>query len=358
MEVQALLRQLSEAVGPSGHESEVADLVEGWWQPLVDEITRDPLGNLIARKRGAAPGPRPVLLFAAHMDEIALLVAGYAEAHGHGYLRIEPLGGVDRRILLGQRVWIHTADGARLPAVIGSRPPHLLPAEARRRIPAWESFFVDPGLPAEVLKARVRVGDLMTFRADCIELENERLAGKAFDNRASVAALTRMLELLQTRRHAWDVVAVATVQEEVGLYGAMTAAWGTAPTAAVAMDGTFARQHDVGERDGVELDKGPAIGIGPNFHPWMVKRLQEIAEAMEIPFQMEAIPRGSGTDAWAIQVSREGIPTALLSIPMRYMHQPVELLALRDVERTARLAAEFAAALRADEAPRWEDDDE
>ncbi len=358
MDAKALLCQLSEAVGPSGHESEVADLVEGWWQPLVDEITRDPLGNLIARKHGTAPEPRPMLLFAAHMDEIALLVAGYAEAHGHGYLRLEPLGGIDRRILLGQPVWIHTRGGERLPAIIGSRPPHLLPAEARRRIPPWEALFADPGLPIEALKAKVRVGDLITFRAECVELKNGRFAGKAFDNRASVAALTRMLELLQTRRHAWDVVAVATVQEEVGLYGAMTAAYGVAPTAAVAMDGTFARQHDVGETEGVDLDKGPAIGVGPNFHPWMVERLKEVAETAEIPVQIEAIPRGSGTDAWAIQVSREGIPTALISIPMRYMHQPVELLALRDLERAARLSAEFAAALRADEAPRWEDDDE
>ncbi len=358
MEVKALLCQLSEALAPSGHEGEVAALVERWWRPLVDEIERDPLGNLIARRHGSAPTPRPMLLFAAHMDEIALLVAGYAEAYGHGYLRVEPLGGVDRRVLLGQRVWIHTREGEHLPGVIGSRPPHLLPPEARRRISPWESFFVDPGLPIDALKARVRVGDLITFRANCLELKNGRFVGKAFDNRASVAALTRMLELLQSREHAWDVVAVATVQEEVGLYGAMTAAYGVAPTAAVAMDGTFARQHDVGEREGVELDKGPAIGIGPNFHPWMVRRLRELAEAVEIPYQVEAIPRGSGTDAWAIQVSREGIPTALLSIPMRYMHQPVELLALRDVERAARLAAEFAVALRADERPRWEDEDE
>jgi len=358
VEAKELLCRLSEAFGPSGHEGEVADLIEEWWQPLVDEIRRDPLGNLIARKSGTAPSPRPMLLFAAHMDEIALMVGGFAEAHGHGYLRLASLGGVDRRVLLGQRVWIHTRDGERLPAVIGSRPPHLLPPEARRRIPPWEELFADPGLPVEALKAKVRVGDLITFRAECVELKNGRFAGKAFDNRASVAALTRMLALLQTRRHAWDVVAVATVQEEVGLYGATTAAYGVAPRAAVAMDGTFARQHDVGERDGVALDKGPALGIGPNFHPWMVERLREVAEAAEIPLQTEAVPRGSGTDAWAIQVSREGIPTALISIPMRYMHQPVELLALRDVERAARLAAEFAAALRADEAPRWEDDDE
>ncbi len=356
METTAVLRQLSEAVGPPGYEAPVAELIERLWRPYVDELRRDPLGNLIARRRGSGAEPRPVLLLAAHMDEIALLVSGYAEAYGHGYLRIEPIGGIDRRVLLGQRVWVHPRDGEPLPGLIATPPPHILSQSERKKVPSWDHLFIDPGLPIEQLEARVRIGDPITFRADYLELKNRRVAGKAFDNRVSVAVVTLALAALRERTHAWDIVAVATVQEEVGLYGATTAAYGVAPTAAVALDGTFARQHDVGEDEAVALDGGPAIGVGPNFHPYLVDRLKEVAEHHEITHQIEAIPRGSGTDAWAIQVSREGIPTALLSVPMRYMHQPVELLSLRDVERAARLLTEFIADLRADERPVWEDE--
>jgi endoglucanase len=163
-----------------------------------------------------------------------------------------------------------------------------------------------------------------------------------------VAAVTLALEQLAGVRHAWDVFAVATAQEETGLKGAIAAAYGVAPDLAVALDVTFGKQPGASEMDVFPLGKGPTIGVGPNFHPGLVARLKEVAKTHEIPVHTEPIPGGSGTDAWAIQVTREGVPTALISVPVRYMHQPVEMLAVQDVERAGRLLATLVGGLEAD----------
>jgi endoglucanase len=179
------------------------------------------------------------------------------------------------------------------------------------------------------------------------ELKNRRVAGKAMDDRACVAAITLALEQLNRVEHVWDVFAVATVQEETGLKGAIAAAYGVAPELAIALDVTFGRQPGVRKEGSFPLGGGPTIGIGPNFHPGLMKRLEEVAKGHEIPYCMDPIPGRSGTDAWAIQVTREGVPTALVSIPTRYMHHPVETLDAQDVERAGRLLAAFIAELEA-----------
>jgi endoglucanase len=216
--------------------------------------------------------------------------------------------------------------------------------------------MIDVGLPAEEVRALVRVGDPVTIRQSTMALKNGCVAGKAMDNRASVAALTLALEALRHREHAWDFYAVATVQEEVGVKGAITSAYGISPTIAVALDVTFARQYNDSNPGVFELGKGPTIGVGPNFHPQMVKRLAEAAESDEIPIELEPLPGSSGTDAWGIQVAREGIPSGLISIPVRYMHQPVETVALVDIERAGRLLAGFVCGLEHGYTPRWEDE--
>ena len=175
------------------------------------------------------------------------------------------------------------------------------------------------------------------------------------DNRACVTALTLALETLRYRAHAWDFYAVATVQEEVGVKGAITSAYGVAPDLAVALDVTFATQHNDSDPGVFELGKGPTIGVGPNCHPQIVTRLNEAAAADEVPTTIEPLPGSSGTDAWGIQVAREGIPCGLISIPVRYMHQPVEVVELKDIERTGRLLAGFVARLESDYTPTWED---
>ena len=331
-------------------EHTICKIIEESWRPFVDEIRTDAMGSLIAIQYGNAPEPRPALMAAAHMDEIGLIVTGIEGE----FLRVHTLGGTDRRVLLGLEVIVH---GRRdLTGIIGTRPPHVLPVEERKKLVPWDKLFVDVGLSADEVKGLVRVGDHITIRRDLAELKNNLVAGKAMDNRASVTALTLTLDMLRSRDHAWDFYAVATVQEEVGVKGAITSAYGIDPHLAIALDVTFAKQHDSNGVGTFDFDKGPTIGIGPNLHPQVVEKLRETATSDEIPYQLEPLPGSSGTDAWGIQTAREGIPCGLLSIPVRYMHQPVETANLRDIERTARLLASFVARLNADFRPRWEDE--
>jgi len=342
VEVIPLLKQLSEADGLSGYEGPVRELLCQTWQPFVDEMCEGKLGSLIALKRGTGAEPRPKLMLAAHMDEIGLMVTGVEK----GFLRITRVAGTDSRVLLGLEVVVH---GRRdLPGLVATRPPHVLPKGERKKAVPWEKIFVDVGLPTEEVERLVTVGDIISIRREVVELKNRHVAGKAMDDRACVAAVTLALEQLAGVRHAWDIFAVATAQEETGLKGAITAAYGVAPDLAVALDVTFGKQPGVPEVDALPLGEGPAIGIGPNFHPGLATRLKEVAEAHEIPYQIEPIPGRSGTDAWTIQVTRDGVPTALISIPVRYMHQPVETLAVQDIERAGRLLAAFIAGLEVD----------
>jgi putative aminopeptidase FrvX len=341
VQVAELLKRLSEASGVSGAEFEVASIVEETFAGLADEVHGDALGNVIALKRGEGlpSGEHPRIMLAGHMDEIGLMVT----KNDHGFLRFTTVGGFDVRTLLGQEVTVH---GRRpLPGVIGCRPPHVLTAEENRRVVPLASLFIDVGLSEQALDELVQVGDIATIRREPIELARGYLAGKGIDDRAAVAAIASCLDLLGRRRHSWDVYAVATTQEEVGLRGAITSAYGVAPQLAVAIDVTFGNQPGVPESQTAGMGEGPTIGLGANFHPKVHERLVATAKAHEVPYQIEPTPGRSGTDAWAIQVTREGIPTALLGIPLRYMHTPVETVDSRDVERTGRLLAEFIAEL-------------
>jgi tetrahedral aminopeptidase len=345
VEVIPLLKQLSEAEGITGFEQPVCELLRQIWGAFVDEMHVGKLGSLVALKRGTSPGDRPKLMLAAHMDEIGLRVIDVEK----GFLRVTRVGGADRRVLLGLEVVVHATRASRdtrdLPGIVATRPPHVLPKDQRKKTVGWDEIFVDVGLPPEEVARLVSVGDLISFRREVAELKNRRLAGKAFDDRACVAIVTLALEQLAHMRHDWDVFAVATVQEEIGLKGALTSAYGVAPDLAVALDVTFGKQPGVSDVDAAPLGEGPVVSIGPNFHPGVVARLKETAETHEIPYQLEPAPGRLGTDAWAIQVSREGVPTGLICLPLRYMHQPVETLDVRDVERGARLLATFTAGL-------------
>ncbi|MCJ7735826.1 MAG: M42 family metallopeptidase [Anaerolineae bacterium] len=340
MDVVPLLKQLSEATGIAGQEGPVRELIRTMWEPFVDSFSQDKLGNLIALKHGTGSEPRPKLMLAAHMDEIGLIVTGLERE----FIRIGRVGGTDPRVLLGLEVIVH---GERdLPGIVATRPPHVLSRADRRTAVPWENIFIDVGLPEDEVRALVSIGDLVSMRRDMSELKNRRVAGKALDDRACVAAVTLALEQLARVKHEADVFAVATVQEETGLKGAVASAYGTAPDLAIALDVTFGKQPGTPEAETFALGAGPTIGLGPNFHPKLVDRLKKVADRYEIPYAIEPIPGQSGTDAWAIQIAREGVPTALLSIPVRYMHQPVETLDCQDVERTGRLLAAFIADLQ------------
>lgn len=350
MNLKKLLQTLSEAPGPSGYESPIAQIISTTWGEYTDEMRSDAMGNLIAVKKGEGDGPRPRILLAAHMDEIALLVTdilAYPDENGYGFLRVFKVGGVDTRQTYAQQVIVH---GQRdLPGVIGCLPPYLIPEDRRDKPFEYLDLVVDVGLPYRELRQLVSVGDFVTFRQTLRELANERVAGKSLDNRASVAAVTVCLDYLRGRKHSWDLLAVATTQEEIGLRGAMAVAGGENPDIAIAIDVTWAK-GPLAKDGGItfELGEGPTLGYGPNVHPGIYKGLQNAAAALELKVTPEAHAGQTGTDTSALQVALAGIPTGLISIPQRYMHTMVETMALSDIERTGRLLGEFIARLDAE----------
>ncbi|MEN8098244.1 MAG: M42 family peptidase [Chloroflexota bacterium] len=341
MDLLSLISTLTETSGISGQENRIRDLVKSTWLPYVDEVKVDTLGNVIATKFGSGEEPRDRVMLAAHMDEIGLMVSRIRGS----FLSVVPVGGVDLRLLLGQPIMVH---GQReLPGVVGSRPPHILSKGERNKSVPFEDLVVDTGLEEEEVNKLVRVGDMVSFRQPMVKLMGDRFGGKALDNRLSVAAIAACLEEMQTRTHVWDIVAVATVQEAVTMRGATTGAYGVNPTIGIAVDVTFGKGPGVDASESFELGKGPTIGYGPNNHPAVHQALVVAAKAIELPHHIEAMPRGSGTDAWAMEVTRAGLPTGVVSIPIRNMHMPVEIASLKDVERCGRLIAEFIANLDA-----------
>lgn len=339
----AHLKALCAPPGLPGHEDEVAAVVRAAWTPLTDEQGREPLGSLWASRHGRAPAPRRRVMLAAHMDAIGLMVT----QRDGDFLRVTNLGGIDARVMPGQLVTVHGRQD--LPAVAVAPPPHLLPKRLREPTTPVTELLIDTGLPAERLAALVETGDLVSFAQPPVELLNGLLAASRLDNRASLAALTVCLNELQNRAPEWDVLAVATTQEEVGYQGASTAAFALRPDLAVAVDVTFGRDantRDVAYRT-FPLGGGPALGLGPNIHTGLHHALKAAAERAEMPHAVEAMWGHSGTDAFAMQVARAGIPTAVVSIPLRNMHTPVEIVALADITRAGRLLAEFCAGLDA-----------
>jgi len=333
------LKQMVEAHAPSGYESAIADILRVDWADLVDEFDGDKLGSLIGIKRANRPSdtPRKIML-AAHMDEIGYMVREIED----GFIYLHRVSGMDSRVMMAQPVMVH---GKRqLPGVVATTPPHMLSASERKTYPTDDALIVDVGLPAEEVHELVRIGDLVTVDVPMIELKGRKVAAKAMDDRACIAVITTCLHELQKMQHSWDVYATATVQEEVGLRGATTAANYIQPDVAVALDVGFADQPGVSSGTG-KMGDGPLLGIGPNFHPKLNKKLKEVAKYYDIKWQSDIMPGRSGTDAWAIQVSQSGVPTSLLSIPLRNMHSPVETLDLKDIERAGRLLAHFICSL-------------
>jgi endoglucanase len=338
-----LLQKLTEVPGPSGFEQPTAAIIRELWQPYVDSLTVDRLNSVIAIKEGEGREPRPRLLIAAHLDEIGLMVSQIEEKYGFGYLRLVPLGGVDRRQVMGQMVEVH---GRRpLVGVLGGLPGPRQPSERQNKSYNYEELVADVGLPFAQVQELVSVGDAVTFRQPLRKLYGKRVTGKSLDNRASVAAVTICLEQLHGRSHIWDVVAVATSQEETRLLGAFTTAYAYQPDAALAIDVTFAKAPNISGGKLFELGEGPVLDIGPNVHPGMYQALQDAAEAIEMKVHSDTHTRASGTDAFGLQVARAGIPTGLISIPLRNMHTMVEVVDTADVERSGRLMAEFVARL-------------
>jgi tetrahedral aminopeptidase len=357
-DILPFLKELISAPGLSGYEDPAAQIIEKKWRPLVHEISRSKVGSLHGLRKGAADSPRPSVMIATHMDAIGLMVTSIVA----GFLHVTAIGGVDARVLPGQLVTVHAtgvgADGhPPLPAVVAQPMARLLPPEHADGPVPLEHLLVDTGLPPKKVAELVRVGDLVSYATEPVELAGDVICGHTLDNRSSVAALTVCLEELQGRPHAWDVWAVATVQEEIGLTGGFTSAYELLPTIAIVVDVTFAKGPGASDWSTVPFGKGATLCMGPNIHPALFKSLKELADKLEIPLTLEYAPRHTGTDAYATQVAAEGIPSVVLGIPLRYMHTPVEAVAVKDIQRVGRLMAEFIAGLTPEFVEKivWED---
>lgn len=355
MDIKAHLKTLTELPGPSGYEDRVREALQQAWGPLTNGMTVGRSGSLSATKRGTQPESphRLRILIEAHMDENALVVNNILD----GFLTVKHIGGPDERVLPGTPVIVYGKPHLR--GVIGVRPLRSVAPDDQGNYLTLQQVFVDLALPAAEVAAQVSVGDLLVPDLPMLELQNNRLAGKAMDDRSCVAILTLVLDMLQSRTHVWDVVALAATQEETGLHGAEVEAYREFPDLAIALDVTFGAQPGGGEPT-FKLGGGPSLGIGPNFHPALYEAMLKSAEALDITVHPEAIPNNSGTDAWAMQIAREGVPCALVGLPTRNMHTAVETVDVKDMERTARWLAEFIAGLPLDfmEHIVWDKDDE
>lgn len=342
MDLKTHLKRLCDAHGPAGYEIAVRETLRADWQPLVDQLENGALGSLIGLKRGHAhadtlTASRPRIMLCAHIDEIGMIVHHIDGA----FLAVTSLGGIDARVMVGQPVIVHCDPPLR--GVVGVAPWHTLSSEQTGVYTPRSELLIDVGLDAETLRQCVHVGDAITADTALLDLTAQRVTGKALDDRACVAAITACLEALQTRQHSWDVLAVASVQEEVGGFGAMTEAHRLQPAMAIALDVTFA---DPGTAHGsFALNGPPPLGLGANFHPALYQMLRAAGSRMEMELRPDPIPMVSGTDAWPIQISQDGIPTALIQVPLRNMHSPVEIVDMRDIERAGRLLAEFICGL-------------
>lgn len=328
--------------GGPGFEQETARVVQHVFETYTSEIETDNLGNLIAVVRGTGEGSRPRIMLAAHMDEIALVVTKIEKG---GFLRVWQAGGFDPRTLVGQEVIVHGKKP--LHGIIGSKPPHLTSPKEREKAAPLEELYIDVAMSEDNVKASVTVGDRVTLYRETMELLNHRISSKALDNRASVAIIFECLRHLEKRHHNADVYAVATVQEEVGVRGATTAAYHINPDIGIALDVTFADMPGQPSDINYPMDKGPGIAFGPNIHPQVFRRLRDTAEDNGIPYFVELSQSPTGTDAGALQVTRNGIATGLVGVPIRYMHTSVETGSYEDIVKCGRLLAEFIASVDA-----------
>ncbi|MRR29663.1 M42 family peptidase [bacterium] len=336
-----LLSMLSKS-GLSGHEAPIGDLIAGNWRPLVDELNLSPLGSLHGLRKASSHDKGPTLMIAAHMDAIGLMV----KSVDHEFLSITTIGGIDPRVLPGQMVTVHGKKD--LPGLVQVMPDRLIANQTASKAPSKDQLFVDTGLTEKELVNLVKPGDLVSFAQSPFELTGGYIAGHSVDNRASVAALTYCLEEIKNYNLECNVVAAATVQEEVFAVGAATSAFSLRPDLAFAVDVTFAKGPGSNDYRSFPLGEGPTLGVGANNHPALTEKIIQIAEELDMPYFMEAMPVSSGTDGMAMQIAANGIPTLVLGITLRYMHTSVEMVALKDIYRTGRLLARFITELNPD----------
>jgi len=329
------LRNLTEAPSPSGYEVPAAQILRERLTGVAHTIETNVLGSVHATLKGTGDGPS--VMVAGHIDEIGMMVRYITD---DGFISFEAIGGVDAAILPGLRVDVHTKDGA-LRGVMGRKPIHLIDAEERKNVTKIDKLFIDVGLSGDEAKKRIRIGDAITYGVGFEEYGDGFAVSRAFDDKLGVWIAARVLEEVKKAGGAkGDVIAAGTVQEEIGLRGGITSSYGVNPVIGISAEVGHATDYpDIDKRTYGEAvcGKGPLIARGPNINPVLFERLIAAAEKAKVPYQISPESRATGTDANAIQVSRGGKVAGLISIPLRYMHTPTEVLKLVDLDYAVKI---------------------
>lgn len=341
--VKEFLKNLIHAISPSGYEGEGSKVWRDFVKDYADDVKVDVHGNTIAVLN---PEGKPRVMLAGHIDEIGLMVKYVDE---NGFIYFSGIGGWDVQILQGQRVWIKGKNGERIPGVIGKKPIHLLEQKEREQVPKIHDLFIDIGAKSrdEVFEI-IDIGAPGVLQYEYEEIRNGLAVGRGFDDRVGAFVVALALKYAKEIGIKASLYSVATVQEEIGLRGARTSAYGINPDVGIAVDVTHATDYpgvdkkQIGE---IKVGKGPVIARGPNISPVVFDKLVEVAKKQNIPYQIEGIPYGTGTDANVIQLTRAGVATGLISIPNRYMHSPCELVSLEDLDNAAKLISHYVATL-------------
>lgn len=341
----SFLKELLAAPSPSGFEQPAQKVWRRYMEQYAGRVTTDMHGNCIAELHGDRPTR---ILLAGHVDELGFIVSYISD---EGYIHFKTIGGFDLNIIPGRRIRIHTRHGP-VPGVTGKKAIHVMTEEDRKKKLEIQDLWIDIGAKDKQEAASlVRVGDPVTYAESFEMIRGQVAASRGFDDKAGSFAVGEVLRLLAGKTFDAAVFAVSTVQEEVGLRGAHTSAYGIDPKIGVAVDVCHATDHPDMDRKRVgdiRLGGGPVIARGANINPVVERLLVDAAEAEGIPYQLEAAPGGTGTDANAIQLTRAGVATGLVSIPLRYMHTAAEIISLEDLANVSRLLAAFVTRVKDD----------
>ncbi|MEG0825540.1 MAG: M42 family peptidase [Oscillospiraceae bacterium] len=336
MDLRKALSALSAQCAPSGFEAPATAVAMELLKPLMDETYIDKFGNLVGIRRCGKPHAKKLLLD-AHLDEIGLIVTGIQD----GFLKFRTIGGVDPRMLPDREVTILTETP--LLGVVACLPPHVQSAEDHNKSIPIPDLYIDTGMSQEHAEKLIPLGTPITFRGGCFPLGDHEICGKAMDDRSCFITLLRAAELLQGKELDADLYIMGSTREEISGAGATTGTFAIAPDYCVAVDVTHGKTPDMprpSDRD-IALEGGPAIGVGPNMTTWMTRRMTDKAKEHNIPYQLEVMAGHTGTNGWHMQICREGIATSVVSLPLKYMHTPIEVIDMADVESVAALLAAF-----------------
>jgi endoglucanase len=334
----AFLKSLLQTPSPSGFEQRIQEVVRTWAKSYADEVRTDRHGNVIAIRN---PNGKPRIMLAGHCDQIGLMVQHIDDA---GFLYVQPIGGWDIQILLGQNLTVWTRQGP-VNGVVSRKATHLLTTEERNKVPQFTDLWIDIGVKnKDEAESLVTPGDTVTVDLHFREMRNGLVTCAGLDDKVGVWTVMETLRLLDGKPLQPAVFCVSTVQEEIGLRGATTSAYGIHPTIGIAVDVCHATDtpgNDKKQVGDTRLASGPVVFRGANINPHVFDMLEKSAKTKDLRVQVRGQPRATGTDANVIQLSRDGVAAGLIGIPNRYMHSPVEIVCLDDMDKAAQLLAEF-----------------